>query len=224
MSNTDHRPSVCSSELALEPSLVFTAHQPPASEPVTSQNKREAGTYPALTATDSDLSADGDMWPAVKGLPFQIFTERIEDQLSAGAEAASPLYYEDDDKENDAINPELMPRPNPLDGISIIPASHYRRAPGPYTISGHSSIASNALYAHPQFEASPYGLGWNDGAHDMHISAVKDCPIPDYVHILLSGEHLPRASTSAGDCHSHVDRSVDYSSPTRSLRGIDSLH
>lgn len=178
-------------------------------------------TYPDLRPDVAYSSADQDVWPAVKGLPFQIFTECMEDQLNAEAEAASPFHNEDDDKENDVTNPELAPRPSPFDGISIIPASHYRRLPGPYILSGYSSIASNAFYVQPQFQASPYGLGWSDGAHDMHNSDTNDCPVPDYMRILASSEHLPRAFTPAQNCRSHGDNNVVSSSPARGLEDLE---
>lgn len=163
------------------------------------------GTHQTLKPDSGCLSANQDPWPAVKGLPFLIFTERIEDRLSAEAEAASPFYYEDDDKENDVTKPELTPRPNPLDGISITPASHYRHLPGLYTIPDHSPVASHSFYVQPEFEVSSYGLGWSDGAHDTHISGNVDCHTPDYIQILASVEHLPCTPTPAANCRSRGD-------------------
>ncbi|XPS99651.1 hypothetical protein M3J09_008823 [Ascochyta lentis] len=128
--------------------------------------------YPNLRPDLAYLTGSQNVWPDAKGLPFSIFTERIEDQLNAEAEAASPFHYNDDDKENDVTNPELIPRPNPLDGISIIPASHYRQPPGLYTLPRHVPMVSNAFYPQPRFEASPYGLGWSDGAQDLNDSVV----------------------------------------------------
>ncbi|KAF1928013.1 uncharacterized protein M421DRAFT_166393 [Didymella exigua CBS 183.55] len=211
----------CSSEPVPEPLPGSSIHHSHTLVPVTKQDQEMVDKYPALRSDVAYFSADQGVWPVVKGLPFQIFTERIEDQLSAEAEAASPFRYEDEDKENDVVNPELAPRPNPLGGISIIPASHYRRAPGIYTTSGHDSIASNAFYVNPQFEASPYGLTWSDGAHDVHISGTNDCPVPDYVRILASGEHLPRASMTAENCHSRRDHNIASSFPIRGLEGLE---
>jgi len=181
----------------------------------------DASTCQALLPKFGHPSTDQDVWPAVKGLPFHIFTERIEDQLSAEAEAASPFHYEDDDKENDVTNPELIPRPDPLDGISIIPASHYRRAPGLYTISGHSSMASNAFYAQPQFEAGTYGLGSSDGAHDTHNS--NDCLAPEYMQILASSEHLPQTHTPAAHSRLRGDNNGVSSPAVRNLEGLECL-
>ncbi|KAF3044055.1 hypothetical protein E8E12_008312 [Didymella heteroderae] len=192
-------------------------------EPFVKHDDKVAGTDQALRLGIGCRYADPNVWPAVKGLPFRIFTERMEDQLSAEAEAASPFHCEDDNKENDVTNPELMPRPSPLDGISIIPASYYHRAPGLYNIPAHSSVASNAFYVHPQFEASPYGLGWNDGAQDMHNNGNNDCLTSDYMRILGSSEHLPRTSTPTAHCRSRGHNDVVTSSPAQEFESLECL-
>ncbi|KAH6614104.1 hypothetical protein C7974DRAFT_70895 [Boeremia exigua] len=189
-------------------------------EPVSEQSISPADSYQDLHPDVAYLGGNLRSWPDVKGLPFCVYTERIEDQLSAEAEAASPFHYEDDDKENDVINPEFVPTPNPLDGISIIPASHYRRSPGFHSGPAHGSIASHAFYAHPQFEASPYGLGWSDGIHDAGNSYTRDCPLTDYMSILASGENLPRASTPP-EIRPCSNNPSDGSSPSRSLKEFD---
>lgn len=176
--------------------------------------------YPDLRPDVAYLAGSQVSWPDVKGLPFRIHTERIEDQLNAEAEAASPLRYEDDDKENNVTNPELAPRPDPLRGISIIPASHYRRSSSVWTTSTHGSVASNAFYAHPQFEASPYGLGWGDGTHDTNGRDMHSCPIPDYMRILASSDNLPPAFTPT-ETRSYENNTTVSSSPARSLEGIE---
>jgi hypothetical protein len=188
---------------------------------VAQRDDRIARNCQALRQELGRFSADQDVWPAVKGLPFQIFTERIEDQLGIEAEATSPFNYDDDYKENDVMNPELTPRLNPLDGISIVPASHYRRPPGLYTISGHSSVASNAFYVQPQFEAGPYGLGWSDGAYDTHNSDNIDCLTPDYMQILASSERLPRRFTPAADSRLRGENDAVSSSPVRDPKGYE---
>lgn len=175
--------------------------------------------YPDLHPDVAYLTGYEDPWPGVKGSPFCIYTERIEDQLNAEAEAASPFHYDDDDKENDVINPELAPIPNPLDGVSMIPASSYRRPPGLQSIPSHGSIASNALYLHSQFEALPYGLGWSDG-DDIDSGDSRDCPFSDYMRILASGEDLPRTYTPT-EAPSHDNDASVGSSPIRHLSGHD---
>ncbi|KAF2631114.1 hypothetical protein BU25DRAFT_481583 [Macroventuria anomochaeta] len=211
-----------SREPSPEPSPELSPRRTLAPEPTIKRPNKFVDAYPDLRPDIAYLAGDHDVWPEVKGLQFHIFTERMEDQLNAEAEAASPFHYEDDDKENDVTNPELVPRPNPLDGISIIPASHYRRSPGLYALPGHSSIASNAFYVNPQFEASPYGLGWSDGAHDFDNSDTHDCPVPDYMRILASSENLPRASPPM-EARSHRDDTVVSSSPVRNLEGLELL-
>ena len=198
-------------------------HLSPTPDLIVQNDDELASTRQALLPEFGHSSADQDAWPAVKGLPFHIFTERIEDQLSAEAEAASPFHYDGDDKENDVTNPELIPRPNPLDGISIIPASHYRRPPGLYTISGHSSMASNAFYVQPQFEAGVYGLGWSDGAHDTHNSGNDNCLAPEYMQILASSEHLPRTPTPSADSRLRGDKDSVNASAVRSLESLECL-
>lgn len=158
----------------------------------------------------------------MKGGAFQIFAERIEDQLNAEAEAASPFHYDDDDKENNGTNPELVSRPNALDSISIIPASRYRQPVDLHRLSDHSMDASNAFYMQPRFEASPYGLGWSDGAHDMNSSDISDCPFPDYMRILASSDNLPRSS-SYEETHTENAETSVITSLARRNRGLETL-
>ncbi|KAJ4341308.1 hypothetical protein N0V95_007256 [Ascochyta clinopodiicola] len=177
------------------------------------------------TSTDpsgSEVGTSQNAWPEIKGLPFSIFTERMEDQLHAEAEAASPFHYNDDDKENDVTNPELTPVPNPLDGISIIPASHYRQRLGPHALPRHGAMVSNAFYAHPRFEASPYGLGWSDGAHDLNNGDTHDCPADEYMRILASSEHLPRSSLQIEDSLGAGGTAMS-SSPARNVETLELL-
>lgn len=188
--------------------------------PTAQQTIKLTDAYPNLRPDLAYLSGNHGSWPDVQGLPFCIYKERMEDQLDAEAEAASPLHYEDDDKENDVINPEFIPRPNPLDNISIIPASHYPRSSVLQSTTAHQSIASNALYLQPQFEASPYGLGWSDGAFDQSNGDAHDCPITDYFRILTSGEILPGAHSPPETCL-HSNDALVSSSPVRNLAGID---
>lgn len=147
----------------------------------------------------------------------------MEGQMSAEAEVASPFHYEDDDKENDVTNPELMPRPNTLDGIFIIPASHYHRQSRLYTISNASSVAVNAFYVQPQIEAEPYGLGWSDGAHDAHNSGGIDCLASGCMQTLTSGEYLPRQSTPATDSRLRGDNGGVTSSPVADLGELECI-
>jgi hypothetical protein len=179
--------------------------------------------YLNLSPDIAYLAGNQDAWPDIKDRPFRIYTERIEDQLDAEAEAASPLYYDDNDKENEVLNPELEPMPNPLGGISIMPAPRYRQSHRLYTLSGHDPMVSNALYAHPQFEASPYGLGWSDGARDIENNALDDCPVPEYLRILASGENLPQSSSQEGKTSDGHDSVLVSSSQTMSIGALELL-
>lgn len=175
---------------------------------------------PELCPDVAYLTGNQNPWPDVKGLPFNIYTERVEDQLNAEAEAASPLHHEDDDKENDITNPELVPTPNPLDGISIIPASHYERPPGTHFAPSHGSMADNAFYLNPQFEVLPYGLGWGDEDFDVNGGDTRDRSIPEYMRILASGESLPQTSTPNEKPSQENDAFVK-SSPLRNITRFD---
>lgn len=145
----------------------------------------------------------------------------MEDQLDAEAEAASPFHYDDDDKENHVTNPELVPRTDPLDGISIMPASHYRQHSGAYEPPSHSPMVSNAFYVQFLFEASPYGLGWSDGLPDSNSGYTRECPVPEYMRVLASSEDLPRSS-SPREVSSEEIETVS-SSPVRNTRHIELL-
>jgi len=147
----------------------------------------------------------------------------MEDQLNAEAEAASPLRYDDNDKENDVTNPELIPAPDPLQGISIIPASSYRQQHGPHDLSHRGPMVSNALYTHPQFEAVPYGLGWSGGARDMETYSANDCPMPDYLRILASSENLARSPLPERQESSNKQYSTPSSSPSRNIGTLELL-
>lgn len=184
------------------------------------QATRLAEVYPDLHPDLNYLMGQQDSWPEVKGVPFPIYAERMEDQLSAEAEAASPLRYENDDKENDVINPELEPDPNPLDSISIMPASHYQQSSGSHAIPTRRPMASNAFYLQPVFEASPYGLAWSDDPHEMYITNMQNCPTVDFMRILASSENLPRGPDTTEICTYGSDNSCTPS-PFPNLEGLD---
>ena len=189
-----------------------------APKPLMDRKRELVDEYPDLYPDVTYLAGNQGPWPDMKGLPFHIFTERIEDQLNEEAEAASPFHYHDDDKENDVTNPELVPAPNLLDNISIIQALQYRQPLGLYTLHGQNSTANNAFYMQPHFEALSYGLGWTNGGHDIHISDTRDGPMPDYMRILASSENSPRNSTPT-ESHSDNHEPAVSSSPKRKLEG-----
>jgi hypothetical protein len=176
-------------------------------------------TYPNLSPDLAYLTSNRESWPNVQGLPFCIYTERMGDQLDAEAAAASPLRYEEDGKENDEVDPELVPSPDPLHDISIIPASQYQRSSASHAIDTHHSMVRHDPYAHPVFEAFPYGLGWGDGIHDANSGDTHNCPIRDYMRILVSGEHLPQSNSQ--ETQSFSSDVTASSSSVRNLEGIE---
>jgi hypothetical protein len=127
----------------------------------------------------------------VLGLPFEIYTERLEDQLAAEAKAASPLNFDQDDKENDVANSGFGESSNLLDAMSDMPASQHRRSHEDYYVARHSPLAANAFFTADQtFNADPYGLGGIDGARDQQGDEFSAA-----MSLLASGGHLPRTST-----------------------------
>ncbi|KAJ4317215.1 hypothetical protein N0V94_005066 [Neodidymelliopsis sp. IMI 364377] len=205
------------------PTYKASFHPQPAPENPPDPQKTLNDAYSHLSPDIAYLAADSDIWKDVKGRPFQIFTERMENQLDAEAEAASPLRYDDDDKENDITNPELIPAPDPLQGISIIPASTYRQQHGPHDLSNRIPMVSNAFYTHPQFEAVPYGLGWSDGARDMETYSAHDYPMPDYLRILASSENLARSPLLEEQGSSNRQHSTSSSSPSKNIGTLELL-
>ena len=155
----------------------------------------------------------------MQGLPFTIHTERIQDQLDAEAAAASPLHYEDDGKENDEDDPDLVPSPDPAHGTSIIPASQYQRTSVQHSIDTHHSVVRNDPYAHPVFEAFPYGLGWGEGIRDVNNGDTNGFPLRDYMRILVSGEHLPQSNSQ--ETRSFNSDVIARSSSVRNLEGVE---
>jgi hypothetical protein len=134
---------------------------------------------------------DRDTWPMSLGQPFQIFDEKLEDQLAREAMAASPLNYEHDDKENEGNTADLEPLPDMYEGISVMPASQYRQSNEDRQLSQHRALMSEALYDDPP--PSSYGLDGTHGTREDQSGAFTEC-----LDILLSGGHLPRGNTQQG--------------------------
>jgi hypothetical protein len=131
---------------------------------------------------------DRDSWPTTRGLPFNIHSDSLEDQLEAEATAASPLNFDHDDKEND-ISSMFDEPPNPVDGMSVMPASQYRRTSGDRHASREHSMVSKAFFEESM--ASPYGLG-GDGTEDERSATIGKIDIMSAaMRIMASGEQLP---------------------------------
>ncbi|KAF2129527.1 hypothetical protein P153DRAFT_290768, partial [Dothidotthia symphoricarpi CBS 119687] len=139
--------------------------------------------------------------------PFDIFTERLEDQLEREANASSPLRFDHDDKENLLSNPGHDPTPDPLQGISIIPASQHRQSSENKHASHQIAVANYALYDDPP-RTPTYGLGGSDGAHDEIHHTIKSKLTLESLHEHRLSEQLPQVSTH----HQDQDQANDYDS------------
>jgi hypothetical protein len=127
--------------------------------------------------------------PETRGQHFELWVDNFNDQLARDANAASPLKFDHDDKENDVSNPDLEPEPDVNRGVSVMPLSLHRSSVGGHRISGGSSLAQEALYSHDESVTTPYGLGAS-ATHSMVNSGPQFHP--DYMRLLASSEHLPR--------------------------------
>lgn len=131
-----------------------------------------------LTPGERCFRHERDAWPSTPGLSFEIYSERLEDQLAAEAKAASPLNFEDDDKEND-ITTDADLGASATASAAVMPASQYRRTSGENQALRQGSMVERALYDDIDTSSSPYGLG-SDGTLDG-------------MSVLASGEQLPRS-------------------------------
>jgi hypothetical protein len=133
---------------------------------------------------------DRDAWPAVQGLPFEVFTERWEDQMAAEAKAASPFNFDHDDKENDVVNPETIPLDDPLDGMDVMLGCQYQLSSSEHEAVRNELFVMQALYNDETKDFfSPYGLGGSDGSQDAEDHGIQKA----FMDILASGETLPPA-------------------------------
>jgi hypothetical protein len=113
--------------------------------------------------------------------------------MEAAASAASPLAYGHDDKENDLPNPAFVETPRPTDGMSVMPASQYRRT-SEDSIASQGQLMVTEAFFHTERIQSPYGLG-GDGTLEEQSCAVNKVPAPTAMSILLSGSLLPSGTT-----------------------------
>ncbi|KAI4685561.1 hypothetical protein J4E81_008713 [Alternaria sp. BMP 2799] len=133
------------------------------------------------------LNHDRDYWPVLPGEAFEIFQEKLEDQLAREAMEASPLNYEHDDKENPSnTGPEPLIDEN--EGMSIIPVAQYRQSSAEKQVADRHSLVSNALYSDDPPQS--YGL---DGTDNIYESPQDD--LFDGMNILASGQCLPPGQT-----------------------------
>ncbi|KAI4650368.1 hypothetical protein J4E93_002724 [Alternaria ventricosa] len=133
------------------------------------------------------LNHDRDYWPIFPGDAFEIFEEKLEDQLAREAMEASPLNYDHDDKENPSnTGPEPLIEEN--EGMSIIPIAQYRQSSAEKQVADRHSLVSSALYSDEPPQS--YGLDGTDNIHESH----KD-DLFDGMGILASGQCLPPGQT-----------------------------
>lgn len=137
---------------------------------------------------------DRESWVPSPSLPFNIHPERLEDQLAADANAASPYNFDRDDKENDVANCTFEQASN-SGMMSIMPASHYRRTTEESQASCERSLVDGALYNF-NHSRSPYGLGGNDGTHELYEPDNSGTFLNACLRVLVSGEQLPRGADS----------------------------
>jgi hypothetical protein len=130
---------------------------------------------------------DRDYWPVRPGEPFEIFQEKLEDQLAREVMEASPLNYEHDDKEN-TINAGLEPPDEEHERFSVIPVVQYRQSSDERQLADHRALVSSALYSDEAPQS--YGL---DGTHNTH--EIQENHFSSCMDILASGQFLPPGRT-----------------------------
>lgn len=134
------------------------------------------------------LNHDRDYWPTLPNLPFEIFHERLEDQLAREAMEASPLNHEHDNKEN-LSNAGLESLSDDYDGISVMPSAQYRQSSQERQSANHRALVSDALYSDEAPQS--YGLDGTHGICEVQRDAQTEC-----MEILVSGGHLPPGPTN----------------------------
>ncbi|CAG5161171.1 uncharacterized protein ALTATR162_LOCUS5974 [Alternaria atra] len=129
------------------------------------------------------LNHDRDYWPTLPGQSFEIFDEKLEDQLAREAMEASPLNYEHDNKEN-MNNADVELRSDDYDGIYVMPSAQYRQSSDERQLAQHRALVSDALYSDEAPQS--YGLDETYGTHELQTNSLTE-----YMDILASGGHLP---------------------------------
>jgi hypothetical protein len=159
------------------------------SSPIETVASDQSPTIFKRPQADQHFLRNRDLLPNARGEHFELWVDNFNDQLAHDANAASPLKFDHDDKENDVSNPDLEPEPDVNSGVSVVPLSLHRSSVGGHIISGGTSMAQEALYSHDESVTTPYGLGAG-ATHSM----VNNGPQfhPDYMRLLASSEHLPR--------------------------------
>jgi hypothetical protein len=162
---------------------------------------------------------DRDSWATPLGQPFQIYENSFEEQMEADASAASPLNYGHDDKENNIANPAFDEPFNPVDGMSVMPASQYRRRTEDSNASRELGLVGEAFFRDQDF-LSPYGLG-GDGTVEEKRNPANTESMPSAMSILTSGEQLPRGP-SIEEQAAEIDSVLGLAGSADSVLGSES--
>jgi DNA-binding LacI/PurR family transcriptional regulator len=133
------------------------------------------------------LNHDRDYWPTLPGQSFEIFDEKLEDQLAREAMEASPLNYEHDNKEN-MSNAGVELLSDDYDGIYVVPSTQYRQSSDERQLAHHRALVSDALYSDETPQS--YGLDETYGTREVQTNALTE-----HMDILASGGHLPPGQT-----------------------------
>jgi hypothetical protein len=162
------------------------------SSPIETVASDQSPTIVKRPQGDKHFLRNRDSLPETRGEHFELWVDNFNDQLAHDANAASPLKYDHDDKENDVSNPDLEAEPDVNSGVSVMPLSLHRSSVGGHRVSGGTSMAQEALYSHDESVTTPYGL-----SASATYSMVNNGPQfhPDYMRILASSEHLPRGDS-----------------------------
>ncbi|KAH7089166.1 hypothetical protein FB567DRAFT_326537 [Paraphoma chrysanthemicola] len=195
---TADRSVKAATEMQSETEALVAAMSPSSSTAATpprhSVRRREGLDVWLLEPGERYFRHDRESWVPSPSLPFSIHPERLEDQLAADANAASPYNFDHDDKENDVANCTSEQASN-LGMMSIMPASQYKRTREESQASCERSMVDGALYD-IDHSRSPYGLGGNDGTHEPYEPGIGGTFLNDCLRVLVSGEQLPRGADS----------------------------
>jgi hypothetical protein len=159
---------------------------------------------------------DRESWPTVPGQPFHIYEGSFEEHMEAAASAASPLADDHDNKENNLPNLAFAETPRLTDGMSVMPASRYRRTSGDSVASQGQLMVTEAFF-HAERIPSPYGLG-GDGTLEEQSYVVKKVSAPTATSILLLGSPLPLGPTIEHQAD-EIDSVIGLMSSTDSVLG-----
>ncbi|CAO2654695.1 Nn.00g114280.m01.CDS01 [Neocucurbitaria sp. VM-36] len=182
--NTDHATAVKKSSLVLP---VVTPQLP------SIQRKEELNVWKLLPG-DRYFRHNQDSWVISPGQLFEIFEERLEEQLAAEAMALSPLNYEHDDKENNITGRVLDSMADSPEEMSVLPASQYVRSSESDHPSHRIALTRQGLYDASDGWAQPYMLGGTDGTCDGQTIVQSYSSRSDHMRISAADSHLPQST------------------------------